>query len=123
MLQADEDIRRALKAGAVAYLSKDTLGEDLVNLVREVHAGHRPTSPAVLARSLEHGDRAVLSEREVTVVELVAEGFRNKQIAGELGISEGTVAVHLRNIMLELKVNDRTSVVAVAAKRGVIHPY
>jgi two-component system NarL family response regulator len=121
MYQGDEDMYRALESGAATYLLKDTLSDDLVRVVREVHAGSSslPTNVAmrVAARSTQRG----LTSREVEVLEQMAVGLRNKEIGATLKISEGTVQVHVRNILSKLGVNDRTAAVTMAFRRGIIH--
>jgi DNA-binding NarL/FixJ family response regulator len=121
VLQGDEDIFRALKAGAVTYLLKDTLSQDLVRVIRDVHAGHRPVEPGIEARLSERAALPSLSEREVQVVELMSQGMRNKELAASLGITERTAEVHVRNIFSKLNVKDRTAAVSVALRRGIIH--
>jgi two-component system NarL family response regulator len=117
----DEDIYRALEAGAATYLLKDTLSDDLIDVVRQVHAGKRPIGPHVQARLDERASHPPLTRREIEVLELVTQGMRNKEIASRLEISEDTVAVHLRNTFVKLKVNERTTAVTVALRRGIIH--
>ena len=121
MYQGDEDIHRALTAGATTYLLKDTLSDDLIRFVREVHAGRRPIRPDVKARLDERATQPTLTPREVQVMELVSEGKRNKEIAVRLGISEETDQVHLKNIFAKLKVGERTAAVNVAIRRGIVH--
>lgn len=121
MYQGDEDIYRALDAGAATYLLKDMLSDDLIRVVREVNAGERPVSAGVQALLSERAASPTLTPREVQVVELIAQGMRNKEIAVSLGISEETAQVHVRNILAKLKVQDRTAVVQVAIRRGIIH--
>jgi DNA-binding NarL/FixJ family response regulator len=121
MYQGDEDIHRALSAGATTYLLKDTLSDDLIRFVREVHAGRRPIRADVKARLDERAAQPTLTPREVQVMELVSEGRRNKEIAVLLGISEETVQVHLKNIFAKLKVGERTAAVNVAIRRGIVH--
>ena len=121
MYQGDEDIHRALAAGATTYLLKDTLSDDLIRFVREVHAGRRPIRADVKARLDERATQPTLTPREVQVMELVSEGKRNKEIAVLLGISEETVQVHLKNIFAKLKVGERTAAVNVAIRRGIVH--
>jgi DNA-binding NarL/FixJ family response regulator len=121
MYQGDEDIHRALAAGATTYLLKDTLADDLIRFVREVHAGRRPIRPDVKARLDERAMQPTLTPREIQVMELVSEGRRNKEIASSLGISEETVQVHLKNIFAKLKVSERTAAVNVALRRGIVH--
>ena len=121
MYQGDEDIHRALAAGAATYLLKDTLSDDLIRFVREVHAGRRPIRADVKARLDERATQPTLTPREVQVMELVSDGRRNKEIAVLLGISEETVQVHLKNIFAKLKVGERTAAVNVAIRRGIVH--
>ena len=119
--QGDEDIHRALEAGATTYLLKDMLSDDLVRVEREVHAGGHPVRPEVAARLAERASGRTLTPREVQVMELVAQGMRNKEVGAALGISEETAHVHVRNILAKLKVNDRSAAVTVALRRGIIH--
>jgi len=121
MYQGDEDIHRAIAAGAAAYLLKETLTDDLVRIVREVHAGARPIGADVQARLDERAAQPTLTSREIQVLELVSRGQRNKEIAWTLGISEETVHVHLKNVFSKLKVNERTAAVNVALRRGIVH--
>lgn len=121
MYDGDEDIYRALKAGAATYLLKDTLSDDLIRVVREVHSGKRPVHPYVEARLAERSSHPTLTPREVEVMELIMRGLRNKEIAPLLGISELTVQVHVKSIFAKLQVNDRTRAVQVALRRGIVH--
>ena len=121
MYSGDEDIHRALEAGAATYLLKDTLSDDLIRVVREVHEGKQPIGADVEARLAERAGRPRLTSREVQVLELIAQGMRNKEIAAALGISEETAQVHVKNILAKLKVKDRTAAVNVALRRGIIH--
>jgi DNA-binding NarL/FixJ family response regulator len=121
MYQGDEDVYRALKAGAATYLLKDTLSDDLIRIVREVHAGERPIAAQVKARLDERAAHPTLTAREVQVLEHVSEGKRNKEIAALLKISEDTVNVHMRNIFTKLGVGERTSAVNIAIRRGIVH--
>lgn len=121
MYEGDEDIFRAHQAGATTYLLKDTLSADLVRVVREVHAGERPVTPAVQARLAERASMPTLTSREVEVLQLISQGLRNKEVGAMLGITEGTVQIHVKNIFAKLQVNDRTGAVQVAVRRGLIH--
>jgi len=121
MYQGDEDIYRALDAGAMAYLLKDTLSDDLIRVIRDVHAGRQPVDPDVQARLETRASRPTLTPRETQVLELIAEGMRNWEIAEALRLSEETVEVHVKNIRTKLDVKDRTAAVNVALKRGIIH--
>ena len=119
--QGDEDIYRALEAGAVTYLLKDTLAEKLVGIIREVAAGGRPILPEVAERLTGRMFQPTLTNRELEVLRLVARGMRNKEIAAELKISGETVEGHVKNILAKLSVHDRTEAVAVAIRRGIVH--
>ena len=121
MYKGDEDIHRALTAGAAAYLLKDALSNDLIRTVREVHAGRHPVSPDVQARLDQRASMPTLTAREIEVLDLVAAGKRNKEIALALNISDDTVQVHIKNIFAKLRVNERTSAVKVAVQRGIVH--
>jgi DNA-binding NarL/FixJ family response regulator len=121
MYDGDEDIHRALEAGASTYLLKDSLADELIRVVREVHAGRRPLQPDVQARLESRAARPTLTQREMDVLALVSEGQRNKEIAASLSIAEETVEVHMKNIFTKLDVHDRTAAVYVALRRGIIH--
>jgi two-component system NarL family response regulator len=121
MYQGDEDIYRALEAGAATYLLKDALSDELVTVIREVHEGNRPVMPEIEAQLESRRQQPLLTPREVQVVRLIADGLRNKEIAVALGISEQTAKVHVKNILSKLRVNDRAAVIAVAARRGIVH--
>jgi DNA-binding NarL/FixJ family response regulator len=122
MFSGDEDIHRALQAGAVTYLLKDTAFDDLVRVVRDVYAGRQPTmSPEVRARLAERAGRPTLTQREVEVLELVRRGLRNREIAAALSITEETVQSHIKNILTKLDVHDRTAAIDIALRRGIIH--
>ena len=120
MYEGDEDIFRAHQAGATTYLLKDTLSSDLVRVVREVHAGERPVLPEVQARLAERASMPTLTAREIEVLQLISQGLRNKEVGAMLGITEGTVQIHVKNIFAKLSVNDRTGAVQVAVRRGLI---
>jgi two-component system NarL family response regulator len=119
--QGDEDIYRALEAGAVTYLLKDTLAEKLISIIREVAAGGRPILPEIAQRLTSRMFQAALTVREIEVLHLVAKGMRNKEIATVLKISDETVQGHVKNILAKLSVHDRTEAVAVAIRRGIVH--
>jgi two-component system NarL family response regulator len=120
MYEGDEDIFRAHQAGATTYLLKDMLSSDLVRVVREVHAGERPVLPEVQARLAERASMPTLTAREIEVLTLISQGLRNKEVGAMLGITEGTVQIHVKNIFAKLNVNDRTGAVQVAVRRGLI---
>jgi DNA-binding NarL/FixJ family response regulator len=121
MYKGDEDIHRAIAAGASTYLLKDTLADDLPRIVREVHAGCRTLPPDVQARLQERASSPTLTPREVEVMKLVAAGRRDKEIAVALSISNQTARVHIKNIYAKLDVGDRTEAMNVAIRRGIIH--
>jgi len=121
MYKGDEDIYRALNAGAVTYLLKDMVGQDLIGVIRAVHAGERPLTPDIRALLEEHAKQPALTPREIEVLQMVYQGFRNKEIAVRLLVQEETVRVHLKNIYTKLNVSDRTAAVNVALRRGIIH--
>jgi len=121
MYQGDEDIHRALDAGAATYLLKDMLSDDLIRIVRQVHAGERPIGAQVQARLEARASHPTLTRREIEVLEHVARGRRNREIAALLNITEDTVTVHLRNIFAKLEVSERISAVNVAVRRGIVH--
>jgi len=121
MYVGDEDIHQALAAGATTYLLKEALPDELVRTVRDVFAGEHPLRDDVKAKLDARAGRPALTPREIEVLELISRGLRNKLIATELGITETTVAVHIKNIFAKLKVNERTAAVHVAIRRGIVH--
>jgi two-component system, NarL family, response regulator len=116
----DEDIHRALQAGAQAYLLKDMVRKELVQTIREVHAGQRHIPGPIAARLAEHTPRISLSVRELEVLKHIAKGLRNKEIGAALDIAEDTVKIHIKNIFVKLNVIDRTQAVVVASQRGIL---
>jgi two-component system NarL family response regulator len=119
--EGDEDIYKALEAGAQAYLLKEMVRTELLQTIREVHSGKRHISPGVAARLAEHTPRIALSERELEVLRHIAKGLRNKEIGAALNIAEDTVKIHIKNIFGKLNVIDRTQAVVSASQRGIIH--
>jgi DNA-binding NarL/FixJ family response regulator len=116
----DEDIYRAIKAGAKAYLLKDTARDALVDTVRRVHAGETYLPPQLAAKLAERVSGQALSPREIEVLQRMAVGKSNKEIGTELFISEGTVKTHIKSIFSKLDVVSRTEAVATATRRGLI---
>lgn len=116
----DEDIYRALEAGAKGYLLKDMLRTEVLSVVRAVHRGLRGIPGPVAARLAEHTPRIELTPREIEILRLVAKGLSNPEIANSIGRTEGTVKVHLKNILQKLGADDRTEAVTTALKRGFI---
>ncbi len=119
--EADEDIVRTLKAGAMGYLLKDAVGPQMLEAIRAVHAGQRRVSPAVAVRLAERVSGPELTARELEVLRHLARGGTNRELAASLGISEGTVKGHINNILSKLGVTDRTMAVTTALQRGIIH--
>lgn len=116
----DAQAVRALKTGAMGYLLKSALRTELLETIRAAHAGRRHLAREVASEIALHAVDDALSERELSVLKLVAAGHANKQIAAELAITEDTVKAHLKNIFSKLAVRDRTEAVTQAAKRGII---
>ena len=119
--KGDEDIFRALEAGAITYLLKETLGDELAPLIREVHAGGGPIPPEVGRKLADRIQHSSLTAREAEVLELVAKGMKNKEVGIRLHISEDTVQGHVKSILLKLRANDRTEAVTIAVRRGILH--
>jgi DNA-binding NarL/FixJ family response regulator len=117
----DADIQRALDAGAQGYVAKGLVRDELLNAIRTVCKGGRHIPAAIAQRLVDHIRQDAISEREVQVLQHVASGKRNKEIAAELSIAEDTVKMHVRNILSKLNVSDRTEAVTVALRRGIIH--
>ncbi len=116
----DEDVYRALQSGAMAYLTKAVEREELVAVIRKAALGQRHISPEVAARLAARLPRSDLSRRELDVLRLVVGGRRNREIARELEISEGTVKIHVSNILSKLGAGDRTAAVTTALQRGIV---
>jgi DNA-binding NarL/FixJ family response regulator len=118
---ADDDVYRAIQAGASGYLLKDMPLKILVEAIRSVHAGHNYFPPGISDRLAERLRQAVPTDRELIVLQKIAKGMSNKEIGSELGITEGTVKAHVTNILSKLHAADRTQAVTTAIKRGIIH--
>jgi DNA-binding NarL/FixJ family response regulator len=116
----DAQALRALRAGAAGYLLKSSLRKELIETIRDVHAGRKHVSGTMAERIAVHAVDERLSEREMAILRLVADGNQNKQIAWKLSISEETVKAHLKSIFGKLDVSDRTHAVTVAVRRGII---
>lgn len=121
MYHGDEDIYRAMEAGASSYLLKDTLPDTLIDTIRKTHAGRTAIAPVAAAQLAKRVGQPALTAREIEVLRCLAKGARNKEIAETLGISPETVIAHLRTIFGKLQVHDRTAALSVALKRGIIH--
>jgi two-component system NarL family response regulator len=118
---ADEDVYRAVQAGARGYLLKGTFAEGMLEAIKSVHAGRRLIAPEVAARLADRVSSPSLTSREVGVLELVAKGMSNKEIGAALFVSETTIKYHLKNIYSKLGANDRTEAALLAAQRGILH--
>ena len=118
--ERDVEIQRALKAGARGYLLKSMPADQMLDAIRQVHAGRKYVPAEIAAGLAEHFTDEALSDREVEVLRHVATGSRNRDIAEKLFIAEETVKVHLKHIMGKLRASDRTQSVAIAARRGII---
>jgi DNA-binding NarL/FixJ family response regulator len=118
--EGDMDIQRALRAGARGYLLKSMPPAELVAAIREVHAGRKRIPPQVAAQLAEHLGEEDLTARELEILEQVAAGGRNREIAGTLSISEETVTVHVKHVMEKLGARDRTEAVSIALRRGIL---
>jgi DNA-binding NarL/FixJ family response regulator len=118
--EGDVEIKRALEAGARGYLLKSMPPKELVEIIRQVHAGKKRIPSQLAAQLAEHMSDEGLTDREVEVLSQIAGGNRNRDIAERLFISEETVKVHIKHIMEKLGANDRTQAVAIGVRRGVI---
>jgi len=118
----DVQIRRALKAGAQAYLLKNTLHNELMQTIRAVHAGKKALSPEASYEIAEHATDDTLTPAEIAVLRLIAAGNANKQIAHQLSITEETVKSRVKAILSKLGANDRTHAAMIGLKRGILEP-
>jgi len=118
--EKEEDIYRAIRAGAQGYLLKDTTETEMVAAITVVNTGKRYIPRHIAARLADRMMRSDLTARELQILELLAQGSTNKQIAGVLDISDNTVRHHVNNIMEKLRVSDRTEAVATALRQGVL---
>jgi len=117
---SDGEIQRALRAGASGYVLKSMPKNELLDVIRSVHSGRRYVPPQVAARLAEHIGEEDLTQRELEVLRLIHDGYRNKQIAGHLAIAETTVNFHIKNLVEKLQANDRTHAVTIALRRGLL---
>jgi DNA-binding NarL/FixJ family response regulator len=118
--EGDVEIQRALEAGARGYMLKSMPPKELVQVIREVHAGKKRIPAQLAAQLAEHMSDDSLTAREIEVLTQIAGGNRNRDIAEKLFITEETVKVHIKHIMEKLGANDRTQAVAIGVRRGII---
>jgi len=118
--EGDVEIQRALEAGARGYMLKSMPPKELVEVIRQVHAGKKRIPPQLAAQLAEHMSDEDLTPREIEVLSQIAGGNRNRDIAEKLFITEETVKVHIKHIMEKLGASDRTQAVAIGVRRGII---
>lgn len=116
----EEDVFRAMEAGARGYLLKDTTSEELVTAIRQIHEGNRHIPYAIASRLADRLVRPNLTPRELEILRLVAKGRSNKEVASAMFISEETVKSHMKALYQKLGVRDRVEAVSVSVKRGII---
>jgi DNA-binding NarL/FixJ family response regulator len=118
--EGDVHALRAMKAGAAAYMLKSQVRTDLLDTIRAVHAGERRVTPSIAMAMASHLHRDALTPREIQVLELASGGKTNRLIGVQLGISEATVATHMKSVLAKMGANDRTHAVVLALERGII---
>jgi DNA-binding NarL/FixJ family response regulator len=118
MDERDDSVYHALQAGAAAYLQKDSVSEELVRVIRDVHAGRQSIPPAMESKLRQP---SLLTIREIDVLERLAKGMRNREIGVSLQISEETVRAHIKSVFHKLNVHDRTAALSEALRRGIVH--
>ena len=116
----DAEIQRAMRSGAAGYILKSMPKDEMLKIIRSVHAGGRHVPAEVAARLAEHLGEEDLTARELDVLRLIRDGYRNKQIADQLCIAETTVNFHIKNLVDKLGANDRTHAVTIALRRGLL---
>jgi two-component system, NarL family, response regulator len=119
--ESEQDIHQALKAGARGYLLKDTPRPELLDAIRQVHRGETCIPPRISQKLVEKMNRPELTQREVEILRLIAEGDSNKAIGDKLGITEGTVKTHVKGLLKKLHVPGRTAAIKEAVHQGLIH--
>ena len=119
-LAGDVLARRALQAGACAYVLKERVREELSDIIREVYRGTKRIEPAIALQIADHADNPTLTAREIEVLQLVAVGNSNKLIAQTLTVSEETIKTHVKNLIAKLGARDRTHAVTLSVRRGII---
>jgi two-component system NarL family response regulator len=118
--EADEDIYQGLKAGAASYLPKSVPLADLLDTIRAVHAGERRIPEAIAAKLAAHVAAPELTARQLDTLRLVVKGLSNREIAGELNVTEGTVKAHVKAILSKVGARDRTQAASIAIRRGLV---
>jgi DNA-binding NarL/FixJ family response regulator len=118
--EADAEIHRALRAGATGYILKSAPRNELLAVIRSVHAGNRCVPADLATRLAGRGGNNTLTEREIEVLRMIQNGAKNKEIAAQLNIAEATVNFHIKNIVIRLQANDRTHAVTIAIRRGIL---
>ena len=119
--EGDVEMQRALLGGARGYMLKSMPPRDLLDAIRKVHVGKKAIPAEIATQLANHMSDEALTSREIEILQQVAEGNRNRDIAERLFISEGTVKVHIKHIMEKLGANDRTQAITIAVRRGIIH--
>jgi len=119
--EGDVEMERALAGGAKGYILKSMPPREVLEAIRKVHAGKKAIPPEIAAQLADHMSDETLTAREIEILQQVAEGSRNRDIADRLFISEGTVKVHIQHIMGKLGASDRTQAITIAVRRGIIH--
>lgn len=117
----DQDIYRALEAGVRGYILKEMVHTEVVKAIRTVQSGKRLMPPEVAERLSEYFPQVALTPREIEVLSYVARGMANKEIAHKLGTANGTIKMHVQNILEKLGASDRTHAVTIAIERGILH--
>ncbi len=117
----DQEIYRALEAGIRGYLLKESVHTEVLDAIRQVHSGGTLISPEATQRLTEYFPRPALTRREVEVLQLISEGKANKEIAALLGTADGTIKMHVQNLLQKLNATDRTHAVTIGLRRGIIH--
>lgn len=119
--QGDDEVRAAFDAGAMGYLLKNSLGDDLPTALRAVVDGERWVPVEIAKKLSDHATKDKLTERELDVLRRLIGGDSNKELAEKIGVTEHTVKAHLKSIIAKLRVRDRTEAVTVGLRRGMIH--
>jgi DNA-binding NarL/FixJ family response regulator len=118
--KGDEAVYQALRAGAQGYLLKDVPAKEIVEAIRDVHAGRQCIPPGIAAQLAERLRKAELSPREIEVLKLIAHGLSNKEVANELGVTEATAKKHMTGVLTKLGAKDRTHALRLGLERGII---